>query len=244
MQLEIQRARTYQGPNADMRYANLLIDKGEWSQALVELRKICLQESLPKQTYYEAYTQLANLSIQMSDLESAEEFLNISLRLNKDHEAVHILYGIFHLQKNKVLEAVESFQKALFLQPRSEKALYGLCLCYKTIQDGQYFWYHMKKALTAYPNSVKNLQLMAEQALVDFEQAYAIPVLEKYIYSNEIHLTLNLQLVCLLFQDGKIEQAKWELFKLSLFAPENVDVQKLNKLMDGVTNDRMDQVGK
>ncbi len=203
-----------------------------FEDAIRVLFDAALLENLSPFENFEIYKFIGNLNLKKGDFLSAEENYNRALRLNPNSDILQVNYGTLEIQRKNHKKAIEFFQRAIELNPKNDRAWTGLALIHSQLADGQLVWGLLKNALEINPFNRTTVQLLANQALQDFDYEFAITTVCNFLEKNPEDLEVNLQWVSLLFQSGNIEAAEFEIQKLGSFYPDSEDIHKMKRMIE------------
>jgi glycosyltransferase involved in cell wall biosynthesis/Tfp pilus assembly protein PilF len=182
------------------------------------------QRELAQLILAECYLQMGN------DIESKNLF---TLVLEKNPVSTRCICGLAsHAAAAGAWSDAESlFERALFIDKQSDRALAGLGMCAQWIKDEQRAWDLYMKALAL--NS-ENMQALFGIIELGYKMGMLREVetsISNYLELHPANLDLIYALAGCYFAQEKIEEAKLEVEKIRLFEPHNRKAAELDSLI-------------
>jgi len=94
-----------------------MINKGQWNDALEILEREANDKNRSEEYRAESAVQASYCLIKLNKDEEAEKWVKKSLKLDKNNVTAHIILGRLYLQHSDEKKAVETWKKALKLEP-------------------------------------------------------------------------------------------------------------------------------
>jgi tetratricopeptide (TPR) repeat protein len=220
-------------------YANFLYMRGRLEEAIQIIQDNIQAIKTESETdFFDLYRLMGNISLKLSDSDTAEEYYNICLRINPESDVVHSNLGSLHLHKANLAKSIGCYERAVAINSKNAKAWLGLSLCHMAQKDSQLFWGNITNAIECDPYDIKVVQIALDQALADFEYDVAIAAAERYLQKNPFDVSISIRFASLLFQVGQLHKAHLEVTKILSYDAKNEDAKKLYTLI-GAEHDRM-----
>ncbi|GEM_PF-5081460 len=218
-------------------YAQFLYDQARFEESMILIQENLASVREQKDSDLEVTNRiLGNLSIKLGDIESAEQYYHMSLRLNPRSDNTISNVAALYLSQGDLDRARDYYQQALKENQRNDKAWMGLAMCHLSKKDSQLFWANIKNAIDIKPFEKKYLKFAANQALVDCEYVYVTKKIEVFLRNYPLDEEMNSFLISLLFQAGKKQNAYLQLEHLKSVNPHHPDIIKYKEIL-GVSGD-------
>ncbi|MCB0347512.1 MAG: tetratricopeptide repeat protein [Bdellovibrionales bacterium] len=214
-------------------YANFLYARNRLDEAIQIIQENIQDIQSEKESdYFDLYRLMGNISLKLADVDTAEEYYNICLRINPKSDVVYTNLGSLFLHKGNHSKSIDQYQKALAINSKNSKAWLGLAICHLNQKDAQLFWGNVRNALDCNPFDSKTIEIALNQALADFEYDVAVTAAEVYLQENPFDLKVSTLFASLLFQIGDFNKAILEITKILSFDPENESATRLYTLIE------------
>jgi tetratricopeptide (TPR) repeat protein len=214
-------------------YANFLYARNRLDEA-IQIIQENIQDIKTEndEDFFDLYRLMGNISLKLSDPDTAEDYYNICLRIDPKSDVVFSNLGSLYLYKSNFSKSIDFFQKSVAINPKNAKAWLGLALSHLSQKDSQLFWGNIVNAIESDPYDKKSIQVALDQALADFEYEVALKAAEIYLQKNPFDIPISLKFASLLYQVGSLDKAILEITKILSFEADNQDAITILKLIE------------
>jgi tetratricopeptide (TPR) repeat protein len=211
--------------------AELFYTVGRDPDAIVFYEKALSQIEYESPHLFEIYKNLGNICLKAGNIDAAEENYNRAFRLSPHSDILLVNFGTLEIQRKNYVSAGTRFREAIALNQNNDKAWVGLALIFRQNSDTDLAWGNLEKALDLNPKNETALSLAIQWGIDDWRLEVPIRRLTDYVGSQGQDSNMSYSLAALLFQAGRVNEAKLEIERTLILDPSRRDAQDLRALI-------------
>lgn len=188
--------------------ANDYYAKGQLELARKNYYEALLHPHKKSHLLFEIYKNLGNIEIRLSDFDAAEENYNRAYMIEPQSSTLHVNFGSLAILKGNLARAVESFRKAVELDPNNAKGWAGLATVHRDFSDYELAWANAERALDIDPTLQVVIHLVADWAIRDNEVERSIRLIERYVKYQPSDLDMKVTLAQFNYFLGRLDIAE------------------------------------
>ncbi len=206
--------------------------KGNFKAATEVYQQILTTFHYNLEILFDAYKNLGNIAMSISDFDGAEENFNKAYTINSKSDELFVNYGVLEIQRKSLAKAVDRFRQAIEINSKNDRAWIGLALVHREFSDHDLSWADLTRALDENPGNETALTLSIEWGMADGRLASSASFLKNYLTNVNDSNDMRLALSKILFCQGNYLQAKEEIKPLLKNQATNREAQQVFELIE------------